>query len=83
MAAAKIKEYYRGRFEKYDPFFFELDYQFSMNSWIPIKLVAEQDDGGEQKDHFKLIADRLKNGLVVITGLFEATVIVLRFQNHF
>ncbi len=77
-----LKEIYQNRFEKYNPFFFDLGFQFDMNSWIPIKLVAEQDDGDEQKDHFKLIADRLKNGLVVITGLFVVTMIELRFQNH-
>ncbi len=69
-----IKESYRQRFAKYNPFYFDLGFQFDMNSWIPIKLVAE--NNREQNDLFQLIENGLKRNakqfkvgsLVVITG---------------
>ncbi len=70
----RIKESYHQRFAKYNPFYFNLGFQFDMNSWIPIKLVAE--NNREENDPFQLIADELKRNtneskvgsLVVITG---------------
>jgi hypothetical protein len=69
-----LKEIYRNLFAKYNPFYFDLGFQFDMNSWIPIKLVAE--NNREENDPFQLIADGLKRNtnelkvgsLVVITG---------------
>ncbi len=69
-----IKESYRQRFAKYNPFYIDLGFQFDMNSWIPIKLVAEYNR--EENDPFQLITNGLKSNanelkvgsLVVITG---------------
>ncbi len=69
-----IKESYRQRFAKYNPFYFDLGFHFDMNSWIPIKLVAE--NNREDNDPFQLIENGLKRNanelevgsLVVITG---------------
>ncbi len=69
-----IKESYRQRFAKYNPFYFDLGFQFDMNSWIPIKLVVE--NNREENDPFQLIENGLKRNanelkvgsLVVITG---------------
>jgi hypothetical protein len=69
-----LKEIYQNLFAKYNPFYFDLGFQFDMNSWIPIKLVAE--NNREENDPFQLIANGLKRNanelevgsLVVITG---------------
>ncbi len=73
-----IKETYRKRFKSYNPFYFDLDFQFSMNSWIPIKLVKESNktanrsDDDNPNDLFKLITTSLDEcGIVVITGEFN------------
>jgi hypothetical protein len=74
LAESIIKELYRNRFGEYNPFYFDLGFQFDMNSWIPIKLVAEYNR--EENDPFQLIANGLKRNpnelkvgsLVVITG---------------
>jgi hypothetical protein len=50
MAATIIKEIYRDRFARYNPFYFDLGFQFDMNSWIPIKLIAKNDGDGREKD---------------------------------
>jgi hypothetical protein len=76
-----IKEIYRERYKRYNPFYFDLNFQFDMNSWIPIKLVVEdkvkerqatdaEGIGNDQENElFQLITDGLKRfGLVVITG---------------
>ncbi len=70
----EIKKIYQNRFAKYNPFYFDLGFQFDMNSWIPIKLVAKNNQ--KENDPFKLIANGLKRNtnelevgsLVVITG---------------
>ncbi len=60
-ATSEIKAIYRERFDKFNPFYFDLGFHFDMNSWIPIKLVAkndgyvreEDDDEGEDDDERK------------------------------
>jgi len=73
-----IKETYRKRFKYYNPFYFDLNFQFSMNSWIPIKLVKESNKTADRSDDdnpnnlFKLITTSLDEcGIVVITGEFN------------
>jgi hypothetical protein len=74
LAELLIKDIYRNLFKQYDPFYLKLGFKFDMNSWIPIKLVAE--NNREETGLFKLIknglesyANELKVGsLVVITG---------------
>ncbi len=69
-----IKDSYRQRYSKYNPFHFDLGFQFDMDSWIPIKLVAE--NNRQENDLFQLIENGLKRNakqlkvgsLVVITG---------------
>jgi len=64
-----IKESYRQRFAKYNPFYFDLGFQFDMNSWFPIKLVKVKCSDDEKKLFDELICEGLsKSGLVVITG---------------
>jgi hypothetical protein len=56
--------------KEYDPF-----YKFDINSWVPFKLIAENDN---QVDHYDLIPDYLdNNGLVVITGLFGEKIVYI------
>ena len=67
MAESIIKQIYRNRFAKYNPFYFELEFQFDMNSWIPIKLVNKEKH--EDSELFELIKNNLANDhLVIITG---------------
>jgi hypothetical protein len=73
-----IKETYQERFKLYNPFYFDLDFQFSMNSWIPITLVKESNKTANKSDDdnpnnlFKLITTSLDEcGIVVITGEFN------------
>ncbi len=69
-----LKDIYQNLFAKYDPFYFDLGFQFNTNSWIPIKLVAEYNR--KENDPFQLIENGLKRNanelevgsLVVITG---------------
>ncbi len=69
LVKSTIKEVYRTQFEKYNPFYFDLGFQFDMNSWFPIKLVKVKGSDDEQKLFDELICEELsKSGLVVITG---------------
>jgi hypothetical protein len=43
-AIQMIKNFYRNRFAEYNPFYFDLGFQFDMNSWIPIKLIKDISD---------------------------------------
>jgi hypothetical protein len=64
-----IKNFYRNRFAKYNPFHIDLKFQFDMNTWFPIKLVKVKGSDDEQKLFDELICEELsKSGLVVITG---------------
>jgi hypothetical protein len=64
-----IKELYRNQFGEYHRFYFDLEFQFDMNLWFPIKLVKIKGSDDEQKLFDELICEELsKSGLVVITG---------------
>jgi hypothetical protein len=63
-----IKESYRQRFEKYDPFY--LGINFDMKLWIPLKLLVVGDKvDNAVNDPFELIDNSLsKHNIAVITG---------------
>ena len=75
-----IKEIYRNRFKVYNPFYFDLGFEFEMNSWIPV-TVCRQDGSKYNGDPLQFVADSLAEyGLTIITGNeTKMTLIIISF----